>query len=696
MYHFFMSWPGNSDIKQTGWISDVDNGNLSLDHQPRPIDQQWVSADGQFQQLKDWTKQNPELQNILELFKKYIISSIKNEPNKIHDLSNSLKNPSAYITNPALYSTLFQFLEPKVGQKTLELSEQEEESLDNTSKVVLGQYISYRTRRVKELKVVAQKGIETNKAMVSASKSGLEDGKKTLADGKKTLADGEETLADGEARKKNAMELESAVNRMLDVIPSKWKSGMEKFVGENQNNQKLISDTTRMRPALGLPREWESSVGKEVQIKNYLRAIYISEHQWEIRKDIQKLEKEAPEIEKQKYRDQLKLFDTGILSLNALNFPRPVKSLGSEMDRNFPPTRPAETARVQAEKLEKTHDIYRDGTSLYFVDRKNPENMKRMDIYADHVTMSIYRNWLSLSQELPMLTREETEQRKDIRKAEWESQERSRETDIVWGGFFRERGKEYEKIPWSTRNTIDVLKSRPVRWVQEQYEEYEQLLATKSTVELRKEWDSSKQSKWSIIGKMLELSRQLYVDNQQYFTLGTFWEEGALNEADHVKNQLDKRILWLNVFKKSIDMSESYWAEVNKLRQGFNPWGKIDTSKWEELAWSFLWELTGDRIWLNGLSDENFQDLLSRLKQRDIAGGIWKEGMSLGQDTVSRKNQRDELSSLSQLVGGREWWQRIAKQIRIDGTLANRAFKWENGQFEKWIQSLEKPKSDTP
>ena len=195
---------------------------------------------------------------------------------------------------------------------------------------------------------------------------------------------------------------------------------------------------------------------------------------------------------------------------------------------------------------------------------------------------------------------------------------------------------------------------------------------------------------------MLDLSGELYRDNQQYFALWAFWEEKILNEADQVKTKLEERISWLKKFKNSIDASEKVSSDLTKLRGAFNPGDKIDTNAWEERVRSYLKEITWDRIGLDGLTDESFQAILSQLEKRDEGGWIWKTGISLGQDATLRDNQQRELRSLSQKVGGREGWQRIEKQIRIDGTLANRAFKWENGQFQKWIESVEKPKSSTP
>lgn len=106
-------------------------------------------------------------------------------------------------------------------------------------------------------------------------------------------------------------------------------------------------------------------------------------------------------------------------------------NLDKVLSDNFPPTRATETARIQAEKLEKTHDVYRDGTSLYFVNKSDPKDIRKIEIYADRAVLTVMQGGLSLSRDMTLLSHEETEERKEIRKAEGISGEKSRETETV-------------------------------------------------------------------------------------------------------------------------------------------------------------------------------------------------------------------------------------------------------------------------
>lgn len=391
----------------------------------------------------------------------------------------------------------------------------------------------------------------------------------------------------------------------------------------------------------------------------------------------------------------LKEFDENIGQLKQLDIIRPEYSVSKALEGNFAPTRSTETARVQAEKYEKTHDVYRDGTSLYFMNKNDPKDIKKIEIYADRAVLTVMQGGLSLSRDMTLLSREETEERKDIRKAEGISQEKSREVATIWWAFFQMRGWEYTTIPWGDRNIVDILKSRLSRSIQEQYEDYEQLLATKSSEELAKESDASKQSKWAIIDRMLDLSGELYRDNQQYFALWVFWEEKILNEADQVKNKLEQRISWLKIFKNSIYASEKVSSDLTKLKGAFNPGDKIDTNAWEERVRDYLKEITWDRIWLDGLSDSQFQQLIYQLKQRDATGWVWKDWVELGIDMVRRDHQLRELEGIARKIqidgSTRTWWQWLSQKISQEGTPENTAWRWHKEQFESWLKNINTP-----
>ena len=579
-----------------------------------------------------------------------------------------LSDPIIFQNNPSQYTTLFEFLGVTLNGQTLK-------DLKDVSIKAYSKYLKYNNKSLKSELSTTVQVIEWNsinpKENEWTSLVNLENGLKWAK------------VSESEAIRKFASELASANKlnwEIRKILPSWEQERIDQFI---RNNQNLITNS---------PNESVRSLSDERSKNIYLESLYYLEFGWEIRQRISEQYRWNPSEQTR----ILKQFDENIGKLQQLGFIRPVSWVSTAIDGNFPPTRPTETARVQAEKYEKTHDVYRDGTSLYFVNKNDPKDMKKIEIYADRAVLTVMQGGLSLSRDMTLLSREETEERKEIRKTEGISQEKSREVATIWWAFFQMRGGEYATIPWGDRNIVDILKSRPSWSIQAQYEIYEQLLATKSSEELAKESDASKQSRWAIIDKMLDLSGELYGDNQPYFALWAFWEEKILNEADQVKTKLEERISWLKKFKNSINASEKVSSDLTKLRGAFNPGDKIDTNAWEERVRSYLKEITWDRIGLDGLTDESFQAILSQLEKRDEGGWIWKTGISLGQDATLRDNQQRELRSLSQKVGGREGWQRIEKQIRIDGTLANRAFKWENGQFQKWIESVEKPKSSTP
>ncbi len=644
-----------------------------------------------FEQLEWIAKVNPQLLGTVRLLKNSIIAVIQSNPEKESLLKDALSNPNVYTTNPKLFQSLFSFIQPK-------LNDAQEDKLEEISKEIYNQYQLYISSKLITLRNVAlwknqiaQKiEAEATQRTVVVEKVEAESSK-DKAESSKDKAESSRDKLEASRDKLEAEKLKNAVNQTSETLPPQWKSGMGKFVEENQNNQKLINDAARMNSGLGLPQEWESSEWKEVQINNYLRAVYLAEHQWAIRADIQKLEQNAPEWEKEKYRKQLESFDAGITTLNGLNFPRPVKEIGPD----FPTTRPVETARIQAEKLEKTHDVYRDGTSLYFVNKSDPKDIKRIDILVDRAVYTMMKNGLSLSTDLTLVTHEEKEKREAIRKvgtehekAEWAYQK------TLWE-FFPIRAWEYEKKIAGTEKTgMEILRSRGGEWVQvqEAYDDAERQLM-RLNPENAKSWERTE-----LIQKMKEQTERLKTWNQWFFILKEFGgTEKDIIESDGMKTMFEQRSAWLRSLGQSIEQSETRKTEFEKAQKWFNPDDtRFEMKDWNESARWYLSELTSDSIGLNGLSDESFQVLLSQLEKRDEEVGIWKTGISLGQDTTLRDNQQKELRSFSQKVGGREGWQKIEKQLRIDGTLANRAFKWDDRQFQKWIQSLDKPQSETP
>ncbi len=614
-----------------------------------------------FEQLEWIAKENPRLQETLRLMKGYIIAIILNDPDKEVFLREELGNPSAYNTNIDLYKSLFEFIQPQFNDEELK-------NLKIQSKEIYRQYGIYRSSATQRKEDIAR-------------------GKKAWVDWMVTTADNLRKEVEWKTQK--IKDLENAVSQASEALPPKWKSGMGKFVGESQNNQKLISDAARMRPDLGLPREWESPVGKEVQIQNYLRAIYISEHQWEIRKDIEKLEKEAPENEKQKYRDQLKSFDTGILSLNALNFPRPVKSLGPEMDGNFPPTRPAETARVQAEKYEKTHDVYRDGTSLYFVNKSNPRDTKRIDIYADRAVLTVSNGWLSVSKDMTLLSREETDTRKELRKQWKEYEESQRNTSTGQEAFFGLRWREYQRVLHG-KNIYTSVFLRDHKEKQGDYDTLEKSL-----------WSLPSTDKVVAINTMMRLSEEMRDTNRWFFDVSKFWDEWALAEFTAVTSMLEERISGLREFRTIAEKEAKIATSVADLTgKTRNLW--TTENAWEKRAQGLLRELTGPQYWYHMLGQEYFDALIEGLRKSD-PNWLWKDGLILSEDTATQRRQLDELRSFSWVITQRyanTWepglaWQNIRKEIGKNGSTLNKIWNSPNpNSIMDWIEPMKTKQSD--
>jgi hypothetical protein len=51
----------------------------------------------------------------------------------------------------------------------------------------------------------------------------------------------------------------------------------------------------------------------------------------------------------------------------------------------------------------------RDGTSVYMIDRKNPNEVRRIEINGDVSTMALSRNGLSISRNIEPLSKEKQE-----------------------------------------------------------------------------------------------------------------------------------------------------------------------------------------------------------------------------------------------------------------------------------------------
>ncbi len=627
----------------------------------------------EFQRLLDnITSTNSELWNVLRLLEGDIVKWLSS--NKRQDLLVFLSDPLVFEKNPSQYTKLFEFLRANLDEQTLKI-------LKDTNIKVYNKYIKYSNKFLKSELDTAAQAIDIGWRWRSIDSKETKWSDESVNWNLKKILEWEEEINLSEWEKlRSVLAWAYKINwEITKILPSWEQERIDQFI---RNNQNLITNS---------PNESIRILSDEKDKNTYLESLYYLQFGWEIRQRISEQYKWDP-IEQTRV---LKEYDTKVGELKQLDIIRPESSVSKAFEGNFAPTRPAETARIQAEKLEKTHDVYRDGTSLYFVNKSDPKDIRKIEIYADRAVLTVMQGGLSLSRDMTLLSHEETEERKEIRKAEGISGEKSRETETVWWVFFQMRGWEYATIPWGSRSTVDILRSRPSRSIQEQYESYEELLATKSPEELRKESDSSRQSRWAIIERMLDLSRQLFADNQQYFAPWAFWEEKLLNEADQVKSKLDTRISWLKVYKSSIDTAEKVSNDLSKLQRAFNPGDKIDMSVWEGRARAYLKEAVSDNIWLDGFSDSQFQQLLYQLEQKDSSGWVWKGWIELGTDTVRRDHQLRELEDIARKIqvdgSMRTWWQWLGRKIDQEGTPENIAWKWNKEQFWNWYKSITTP-----
>ena len=624
--------------------------------------------------IKNDEKWSEEFKRLIEYLGNSLVEILDGQDiKKAKDLRDFLSDPSKFSSNPSLYKSFFYFLDTKnIPSK----------DISRISKDLTKYFI-----QAKEQQRDERNDSDTNQ----------QESRKTKADNSPNIIDNDilvawkvandKVAASKEANKNTKGDIEKInqwVSNIKNTIWPKWNARLDVYVQENKNNESLLATAdSALRSYMKDDPQFQ---------EDYIAAQFLIRNELDIQSDLQNEYREAAPEKKKGVQDRISQFTSQIWELRLI-VPSPVNNVSNEVKTYLALTRATETARIQAEKLEKTHDVYRDGTSLYFVNKSDPKDIKRIDILVDRAVYTVMKNGLSLSTDLTLVTHEEKEKREAIRKvgtehekAEWAYQK------TLWE-FLPIRAWEYEKKIAGTEKTgMEILRSRGGEWVQvqEAYDDAERQLM-RLNPENAKSWERTE-----LIQKMKEQTERLKTWNQWFFILKEFGgTEKDIIESDGMKTMLEQRSAWLRSLGQSIEQSETRKTEFEKAQKWFNPDDtRFEMKAWNENARWYLSELTSDSIGLNGLSDESFQALLTQLKQRDIWGGIWKEGILVGSDGTLRDNQQKELRSFSQKAGGREGWQRVEKQIRIDGTLANRAFKWDNGQFQKWIQSLDKPQSE--
>jgi hypothetical protein len=638
-----------------------------------------------FESIREKSSANPELKKVLDLIKWEIIPIL--EWSKWTDVQDFLSNPEIFTSNPAQYKNLFLVTEVK-------LSPEQVNQLKWISPKIWAYYNAYiRTKEGSYAQLQKQNTITAETRAVTAETRAVTAETRavtaetravtaeTRAVTAETRAVTAETIADENLKKQ-----QGAVAWIISILPEKWNKQLDGYVAQNITNDEVFEKAKALKPDLKFTNDEDK--------KLYLKTIFFIDNQDKIKNDLNQTASEGKSwVEQNKAQENVKIFQEHIGTLNSLNFPQSVKNIGDTLTEKFPPTRATETARIQAEKLEKSHTIYRDGTSLYFVNKDNPKDIKKIEIFADRATLTVNQGGLSLTTDLPLVTREEKEQKERVRWLEKDYQKTESSSNILIGHFLQSRGTEYTQIQWLDKNGIDIINSRPIHPKQEEYNDREKLLATQSRAELEKSWKSQK----DIIDTMIRLSEEIRDDNQQYFTLGQFGEEKGVKEADEVKSMLEKRILWLKLLRQSTESSDTQLRtlETEKKKVSIDD-PRFQTDTWEKSAKEYIADVSQNDIGIDGLSDESFQLLLRRLIERTPGKWVWANGPELWTDTTKRSAQLDELRKLWSVVGNRIWWQSVERQIRMDGTLANEAFMGKNWKFVAWVQSLEKKPTETP
>lgn len=414
----------------------------------------------------------------------------------------------------------------------------------------------------------------------------------------------------------------------------------------------------------------------------FLESYFYAQNEKLIQQSILDANKDNPKNQK----EALKEFAWNMRELRTLNLPFPIeqeKSIGDTIGKYFPPTPATETAIAQAEKYEKTHTVYRDGTSLYFVNKENPQDTKKIEIFADRAVLTVSQNWLSLSRDMTLLSREEAAERRQERKREGENRAEKQKTQEVQNSFWDIRRKEYSLPEYSSVFLGDN------RWDQAKYEELEIRLAQKS-MNSREKLDTiremqrlSQNMNQSTRGKRDTLQRPS--DPMDTKSVEKFWKDK--DALEKIVRMLTTREQKLNELIRQVE-SEKKTEKPKKTETN-----REDTYKeWETRARETLKTLTSPGYGYGELGQEYFDQMLQGLSR--WSKDIWKSGKLELDDANKLKQQLEDLhhySDVKRQEYAATWessvaWQNIRNSISQDGSELNTIWKWQGRELSNWLE----------
>ena len=638
-----------------------------IDKQNPSLDTNTNKGEEIFRDIYEKSAWNPEFQKVLELLKSQITWALLGT--KWADIRDFLSNPEVFSNNPVQYRQLFEVIGWEIDLQ----------SLKKISRSIAKQYIEYKESNL-------QKKISWNnqEATVAEQKATVAEQKATVAEQKATVAKQEEIVAKQEEivakqeeivvkeelndKLKEITERRKSVENIQSIISPEWNKKVEQYVQENMDSPIFSQGDL----ANDIKNQWENA--NEFK-RSYLKASFILANKIEIKQDLQKNIEKAPPEKKAEYAQKLETFNTEILRLEGMNIMRPISVKWWISD--LPPTRATETAIAQAEKYEKSHTVYRDGTSLYFVNKDNPKDIKKIEIFADRAVLTVSVGWLSLSRDMTLLSREDAEKRREQRKSEEE-----------WIKLQKNVADESRKVEFIKSDDIpDDLSQKT------------EIISPYNNA--RKAYDQAKNPT-----EKLEFLRVLKRENEK-FEIARRWAITPENMNDTKMVNLEGRLVNEKYGLERLErVLEEYISNMVKFDTMKKEGGEITENYewWENQAKTILWDLTSDSYWYNGLSQENFDRLISTLKEKS-GNGLWKDGFAYD-NPISQRNQLLELKNIANM---RAWektdtgnlrvgWKNIQNELQISESPLSKIWSSPNPQAlwnwayeKKWEQIIGKP-----
>jgi hypothetical protein len=633
---------------------------------------------------------NLALDATLRLLKDQIIPLLQWDKGLI--IQDFLSDPQVFENNPSQYKNLFLIVDANIAPEVLPLLKEKYPKIAIQYRI----YLNQKNKDITNNKIELQKQGEwnivnqqlkdnanndwilENKKDVTKTKEDVtktkEDVTKTKEDVTKTKEDVTKTKEDVTKTKEEINtkheEIREIVTNIYPTLGNEWQEKLDAFV-RNPSNLSILDSAQWDEYREYLKSHPESH-------EDYLKSVFILQNQVWIRKDLQKSVSESKNPEEQrKYENNIKIFDDWIVKLEWLNIPRSVNNISEEVKGNFPPTQATEAAITQWEKYEKTHTIYRDGTSLYFVNKDDPKDIKQIEIFADRAVLTVMKNGLSLSKTLENPSREEAAKKREKRKleSEWEKMQKS----II------------EKNNWIKLVPIDNI-PQVVKNHSSEFWSYEAA---------RRAYQNAK-------------TPQEKLDSIKYLKQANKWLEDARRDSLTTENMNNPEIIdlesWLAEEKRGLEglekELEKYIPHQKQLQQLTDEIGGKKEDKyntWEQKSKNILWTLTSDQYGYGELGQSYFAMLIEAMRRMNPSSGIWSDWDINVDDDMSIRQQLKSLENLSiskmerysETGEAKVAWQNIRKGINTPGSELN--IIWNNPEkLWKWISENQKINTDTP